>query len=184
VLEETGFDISALVNCDEFLECRISEQLSRLYIVPGVPLDTKFQAKTRNEIKVKLALFIVACIFTALGILFFWIRVFVIFVFVIHSQEHMFFCFAAVILFVQWSARICFMTPHFELAWGQVVPLQVVLLPWSVERQITPLVAAHLPWKMASRWLCDYPVSFWNANFLLNQGNQWCCTSPCCASGL
>jgi len=58
VLEETGFDISALVNEEEFLECRINEQLSRLYIVPGVPLGTKFQAKTRNEIKVKLAVFV------------------------------------------------------------------------------------------------------------------------------
>jgi len=54
VLEETGFDISELLNHDEFLECRINEQISRLYIVPGVPLNTKFQAKTRNEIKVKL----------------------------------------------------------------------------------------------------------------------------------
>jgi len=53
VLEETGFDISELVNHEEFLECRINEQLCRLYIVHGVPLDTKFQAKTRNEIKVK-----------------------------------------------------------------------------------------------------------------------------------
>ena len=54
MLEETGFDISELVNREEFLECRINEQLSRLYIVPGVPLSTKFQAKTRNEIKVML----------------------------------------------------------------------------------------------------------------------------------
>jgi len=52
VLEETGFDISELVSHEEFLECRINEQLCRLYIVPGVSLDTKFQAKTRNEIKV------------------------------------------------------------------------------------------------------------------------------------
>jgi len=53
VLEETGFDISELVNHEEYLECRINEQMCRLYIVPGVPIDTKFQAKTRNEIKVK-----------------------------------------------------------------------------------------------------------------------------------
>ena len=53
VLEETGFDISTLVNQEDFLECRVNDQLSRLYIVPGVPLNTKFQAKTRNEIKVK-----------------------------------------------------------------------------------------------------------------------------------
>jgi len=53
VMEETGFDISGLVNHDLFLECRVNEQLNRLYIVPGVPLNTNFQAKTRNEIKVK-----------------------------------------------------------------------------------------------------------------------------------
>jgi len=53
VMEETGFDISDMVNHDLFLECRVNEQLSRLYIVPGVPLNTNFQAKTRNEIKVK-----------------------------------------------------------------------------------------------------------------------------------
>ena len=52
VLEETGFDISELVNHEEYLECRVNEQLSRLYIVPGVPLGTQFRAKTRNEIKV------------------------------------------------------------------------------------------------------------------------------------
>jgi len=57
VLEETGFDITELVNHEEFLECRINEQLSRLYIVTGVPLNTKFQAKTRNEIKVRSAVF-------------------------------------------------------------------------------------------------------------------------------
>jgi len=54
VLEETGFDIGELVSDDEFLECRINEQVCRLYIVPGVPLNTQFNAKTRNEIKVKL----------------------------------------------------------------------------------------------------------------------------------
>ena len=53
VLEETGFDISELVDHDLFFEYRVNEQLSRLYIVPGVPLNTNFQAKTRNEIKVK-----------------------------------------------------------------------------------------------------------------------------------
>jgi len=52
VLEETGYDISELVDPEEFLEYRRNEQLSRLYIVPGIPLDTKFEAKTRNEIKV------------------------------------------------------------------------------------------------------------------------------------
>ena len=62
MLEETGFDISELINQEQFLECRINEQLSRLYIVPGVPLGTKFQAKTRNEIKVQHMNILVSCI--------------------------------------------------------------------------------------------------------------------------
>ncbi|XP_054287061.1 m7GpppN-mRNA hydrolase-like isoform X1 [Macrosteles quadrilineatus] len=51
VLEETGFDISNLLNQNEYIEATIHEQLVRLYIIPGVPLDTKFEPKTRNEIK-------------------------------------------------------------------------------------------------------------------------------------
>jgi len=51
VLEETGFDISNLINPSEYIEASIHEQLIRLYIIPGVPQDIKFEPKTRNEIK-------------------------------------------------------------------------------------------------------------------------------------
>uniref|UniRef100_T1IWP2 mRNA-decapping enzyme 2 n=1 Tax=Strigamia maritima TaxID=126957 RepID=T1IWP2_STRMM len=51
VLEETGFDMSKLINKDEYLEHSMNDQVIRLYIITGVPNDTKFQPKTRNEIK-------------------------------------------------------------------------------------------------------------------------------------
>jgi mRNA-decapping enzyme subunit 2 len=50
-LEETGFDISSLINPAEYIEASIHEQVVRLYIIPDVPQDTKFEPKTRNEIK-------------------------------------------------------------------------------------------------------------------------------------
>ena len=52
--EETGFDITALIDKNEFIENYFNDQLSRLYIITGVGLDTKFQPKTRKEIKVQL----------------------------------------------------------------------------------------------------------------------------------
>lgn len=51
VLEETGFDISNLIDENEYIESVINEQLVRLYIICGVQKDTKFQPKTRKEIK-------------------------------------------------------------------------------------------------------------------------------------
>lgn len=51
VLEETGFDVSSMIKNDEYLENYFNDQLTRLYIITGVPLDTKFQPKTRKEIK-------------------------------------------------------------------------------------------------------------------------------------
>ncbi|XP_012284900.1 m7GpppN-mRNA hydrolase [Orussus abietinus] len=51
VLEETGFDISNLIDKNEFIESTINDQLVRLYIISGVQKDTKFQPKTRKEIK-------------------------------------------------------------------------------------------------------------------------------------
>ncbi|XP_043794629.1 m7GpppN-mRNA hydrolase [Apis laboriosa] len=51
VLEETGFDISNLIDENEYIESTINEQLVRLYIICGVQKDTKFQPKTRKEIK-------------------------------------------------------------------------------------------------------------------------------------
>lgn len=51
VLEETGLDVSKMVDNEVFLENKMNDQLTRLYIVEDVPLDTKFQPKTRKEIK-------------------------------------------------------------------------------------------------------------------------------------
>lgn len=51
VLEETGFDISNLIDKNEYIESVINDQLVRLYIISGVHKGTKFQPKTRNEIK-------------------------------------------------------------------------------------------------------------------------------------
>lgn len=51
VLEETGFDISDFIDKNEYIESIINDQLVRLYIISGVQKDTKFQPKTRKEIK-------------------------------------------------------------------------------------------------------------------------------------
>ncbi|CAH1637469.1 unnamed protein product [Spodoptera littoralis] len=51
VLEETGFDISKLLNKNDYIEATIHEQTVRLYIIGYIPRDTKFQPRTRNEIK-------------------------------------------------------------------------------------------------------------------------------------
>lgn len=51
MLEETGFDISKLINKNEYIEAMIHDQTVRLYIIGYIPRDTKFQPRTRNEIK-------------------------------------------------------------------------------------------------------------------------------------
>ncbi|XP_053330268.1 m7GpppN-mRNA hydrolase [Spea bombifrons] len=51
VFEETGFDIKDRMCVDDYIELRINDQLARLYIIPGVPKDTKFNPKTRREIR-------------------------------------------------------------------------------------------------------------------------------------
>ncbi|KPP63731.1 m7GpppN-mRNA hydrolase-like [Scleropages formosus] len=51
VLEETGFDIRDRICKDVFIEQKITDQLARLYIIPGVPKETKFNPKTRKEIR-------------------------------------------------------------------------------------------------------------------------------------
>ena len=50
VWEETGYDVSALLLPDAFLELQIKEQRVKLYIVPGVPTDTLMFPQTRKEI--------------------------------------------------------------------------------------------------------------------------------------
>ncbi len=58
VLEETGYDCSALLPEDsqDYLDLTMREQRLRLYIVPGVKENTKFETLTRKEIS-KIAWF-------------------------------------------------------------------------------------------------------------------------------
>jgi len=51
VLEETGFDIEPSMRPDDYLEIQMQEQVIRLYIIDGVSMKTKFEPKTRKEIK-------------------------------------------------------------------------------------------------------------------------------------
>ncbi|XP_063627350.1 m7GpppN-mRNA hydrolase [Cydia splendana] len=51
VLEETGFDISKHISKNDYIEAIIHDQIVRLYIIGYIPRDTKFQPRTRNEIK-------------------------------------------------------------------------------------------------------------------------------------
>uniref|UniRef100_A0A671VZ66 m7GpppN-mRNA hydrolase n=1 Tax=Sparus aurata TaxID=8175 RepID=A0A671VZ66_SPAAU len=51
VLEETGFDIKNRICKDRYIEQKITDQVVRLYIIPGVSKDTKFNPKTRKEIR-------------------------------------------------------------------------------------------------------------------------------------
>lgn len=58
VLEETGFDITNLIKSDQYLQISINEQTIRLYIITNVPRSTKFEPRTRREIKVCLFFFL------------------------------------------------------------------------------------------------------------------------------
>lgn len=51
VLEETGYDISPLIDPSIYLETSIGEQYVRLYIIPGVSTSTEFVPRTKGEIK-------------------------------------------------------------------------------------------------------------------------------------
>ena len=51
VLEETGYDISDKLVDDQYLEITINDQVIRLYIITHVSKSTKFEPKTRREIK-------------------------------------------------------------------------------------------------------------------------------------
>ncbi|KAK4436006.1 decapping enzyme subunit [Sesamum alatum] len=50
VLEETGFDVSKLLNKDDYIEMIFGQQRVRLYIVAGVKDDTAFAPLTKKEI--------------------------------------------------------------------------------------------------------------------------------------
>ncbi|KAG8697964.1 mRNA-decapping enzyme subunit 2 [Ceratobasidium sp. 394] len=49
-LEETGFDVTSLLNRNDFIKNTLKEQQLTLYIIPDVPEDTVFQTRTRKEI--------------------------------------------------------------------------------------------------------------------------------------
>ena len=51
VMEETGFDISEIMCEDDYIESVINDQTVRLYMIPGVAENTKFQTNTRCEIR-------------------------------------------------------------------------------------------------------------------------------------
>lgn len=50
IAEEIGYDCSALIDANEFLEMQWQQQVMRLYVVPGVPEDTVFETQTKKEI--------------------------------------------------------------------------------------------------------------------------------------
>lgn len=50
VFEETGFDVSKLLNVDDNIEVIIGQQRVRLYIIGGVKDDTVFAPQTKKEI--------------------------------------------------------------------------------------------------------------------------------------
>ncbi|BFZ59500.1 mRNA-decapping enzyme subunit 2 [Saitoella coloradoensis] len=50
VYEETGYDVTPLMTAEDFIDITIREQQIRLYIVPGVPMETSFVPQTRKEI--------------------------------------------------------------------------------------------------------------------------------------
>lgn len=54
VYEETGFDVTTLIDSAQFLEATIKEQRIKLFIVVGVPEDYDFEAQTRQEIGVRV----------------------------------------------------------------------------------------------------------------------------------
>lgn len=52
VLEETGFDLSLWIKEQDYLERVIRGQRVKLFVVTGIPEDTKFLPQTRKEISV------------------------------------------------------------------------------------------------------------------------------------
>ncbi|KAK7208023.1 Dcp2, box A domain-containing protein [Myxozyma melibiosi] len=50
VIEETGYDVSALLKKEDYINITIREQQLRLYIIAGVPMDAAFEPQTRKEI--------------------------------------------------------------------------------------------------------------------------------------
>lgn len=55
VHEEIGYDITPLLNPDDFIEVTMNDQKMTLFIVCDVPRDAKFETLTRKEISVSLS---------------------------------------------------------------------------------------------------------------------------------
>lgn len=51
MFEEVGYDLTSLIDKKDFIEIELTGQINRLYLCRGVPLNTKFETKTRNEIR-------------------------------------------------------------------------------------------------------------------------------------
>jgi len=51
VMEETGYSIAGKIDPDQFSEVVINDQVSRLFFIPGVPMNTEFAPKTKYEIR-------------------------------------------------------------------------------------------------------------------------------------
>ncbi|XP_065199911.1 m7GpppN-mRNA hydrolase [Planococcus citri] len=51
VFEETGLDITKLIQPDEYVESTIHDQLNRLYFIVGINKNITFEPQTRGEIK-------------------------------------------------------------------------------------------------------------------------------------
>lgn len=52
VREECGFDIAEYIKEKDYVDMVMKEQSVRLYVVRGIPSDTKFEPQTRKEISV------------------------------------------------------------------------------------------------------------------------------------
>lgn len=52
VHEEIGYDITHLLNPDDFIEVTMNDQRMTLFIVCDVPRDARFETQTRKEISV------------------------------------------------------------------------------------------------------------------------------------
>ncbi|XP_023336993.1 m7GpppN-mRNA hydrolase isoform X2 [Eurytemora carolleeae] len=51
VYEETGYDITSKVDPEVYVEHMLNDQPVRLYLIPGVPENTKFEPRSRCEIR-------------------------------------------------------------------------------------------------------------------------------------
>ncbi|KAK2718928.1 hypothetical protein QYM36_006069 [Artemia franciscana] len=49
--EEVGFNCEAIIDPNEYIETSLNDHTTRLYIIPNVPFNTKFQTQTKNEIR-------------------------------------------------------------------------------------------------------------------------------------